>query len=184
MTLISDQYRILQARLHEERADYGISSQKHVEQIRAIAEQLKTHDILDYGCGKCRLARGLPFPIQNYDPAIDEYARLPDPAEFVVCTDVLEHIEPDCLDDVLAHLQSLTRKLLLVEVACRPAKKFLADGRNAHLIQETPNWWMERLLPLFDIYQFQSTGGAFVALFMAKAASAEATAESEGGHVD
>lgn len=165
MSLITDQYRTLQARLHAERDDYGVSSQKHIEQIRALAEQLKTRDILDYGCGKCRLAKGLPFPIQNYDPALAEWERHPDPADFVVCTDVLEHIEPDCLEDVLADLRDLTRKLLLVEVACRPAKKVLADGRNAHLIQESPSWWVAKMLPYFDIYQFQSTGGAFVALF-------------------
>lgn len=162
--LITDQYRELQARLHAEHDKYGISSEKHIEQIRAISEQLGTRDIIDYGCGKCRLQRGLPFPIQNYDPALPEFSRHPDPADFVVCTDVLEHIEPECLEEVLDDLAALTKKLLLVEVACRPAMKWLADGRNAHLIQQTPNWWLKHLLNRFDLYQFQSAKGAFVAL--------------------
>lgn len=164
MTLITDEYKALQTQLHEERPDYGTSSQKHIEQIRAIAQQLGTRDIIDYGCGKCQLQKGLPFPIQNYDPCLTEWSRHPDPADLVVCTDVLEHIEPQCLDEVLDDLAALTKKLLLVEVACRPAKKWLADGRNAHLIQQKPNWWLKHLLNRFDLYQFQSAPGAFVAL--------------------
>jgi hypothetical protein len=37
-------------------------------------------------------------------------------------------------------------------IASKPAKKFLSDGRNAHLIQEGPIWWLERLSKYFDIY--------------------------------
>lgn len=167
MSLITPDYRILQERLHAERPDYGTSSGKYVEQVRAIAEQLKTRDILDYGCGKGLLARGLPFPIQNYDPCVGEFNRRPDPADFVVCTDVLEHIEPSCIDEVLDDLQRLTKKTLLLNVACRPAKKFLADGRNAHIIQQTPNWWLGKLLPRFALHSFQATAGDFTAIFFA-----------------
>jgi hypothetical protein len=39
----------------------------------AVAE-LKTTSILDYGCGKGYLAKALPFPIWEYDPAIPEKA--------------------------------------------------------------------------------------------------------------
>ena len=30
-------------------------------------------------------------------------------------------------------------------VACHPAKKYLSDGRNAHLIVENPEWWKCKL---------------------------------------
>ena len=30
-------------------------------------------------------------------------------------------------------------------IACHPAKKCLSDGRNAHLIIESPTWWRSKL---------------------------------------
>lgn len=164
--LISNEYRDLQQAFHTERPDYGISSGKYVDQVRHLAEQIKTRSILDYGCGKALLAKGLPFPIQSYDPCIPEYSRKPEPADIVVCTDVLEHIEPMCIDAVLEDLARLTQKLLLIDVACRPAKKFLPDGRNAHLLQCEPHWWLSKLMPLMRLHSFQENDGAFVAILL------------------
>jgi hypothetical protein len=31
-------------------------------------------------------------------------------------------------------------------VSCRPANAVLPDGQNAHLIIESPDWWLERIL--------------------------------------
>lgn len=45
-------------------------------------------------------------------------------------TGVLEHIEPECLEQVLDHLQRLTRKIALLNIVTRPANKVLADGHN------------------------------------------------------
>lgn len=165
MSLFTPEYRQLQRAFHDLRPDYGTSSRKYVEQVDHLSRQLKTRDILDYGCGKAFLQKGLPFPIQNYDPCTAEYATRPRPAQIVVCTDVLEHIEPECLDEVLADLAALTQRLLLVNVACRPAKKILQDGRNAHLIIETPNWWLNKLLPHFDLHSFQANAGEFTGIF-------------------
>ena len=165
MSLITPEYLELQTRFHEARPDYGMSGHKHVEPILSLSQQLKSRDILDYGCGKASLQKGLPFPIQNYDPCMPEYERRPQPAVIVVCTDVLEHIEIDCLKDVLDDIRELTKQLLFMNVACRPAKKFLPDGRNAHLLQENPNWWLTWLLPRFHLHSFQVGNGDFTALF-------------------
>lgn len=166
--LITPEYKQLQKDFHETRPDYGTSAARHIEFVQHLANTLKTRDILDYGCGKAMLQKGIPFPIQNYDPAMPEYAKRPVAAEIVVCTDVLEHIELVCLDDVLADLVGLTRQLLFINVACRPAKKFLPDGRNAHLIQESPTWWMQKLLPLMDLTSFQTGKGEFNAILIPK----------------
>lgn len=168
MTLITPEYQQLQTQFHETRADYGVSSGRHVDFVLQVSKMLNSRDILDYGCGKAHLQKGIPFPIQNYDPCMPEYSKRPEPAEFVVCTDVMEHIEPDCLDAVLLDLQTLTKQLLLLNVACRPAAKFLPDGRNAHLIQEPPNWWLLKLLPLFDLSSFQIGKGEFTAILTPK----------------
>ena len=162
--LITPEYQALQQQFHLDRPDYGMSSARHVDFILSMAQKMGTRDILDYGCGKATLQKGIPFPIQNYDPCMPEYAVRPIPADIIVCADVLEHIEPACLPAVLLDLQTLMKQVVFFHVSCRAAIKFLPDGRNAHLIQESPTWWLQQLLPLFDLTSFQIGKGEFTAL--------------------
>jgi hypothetical protein len=120
--------------------------------------------VLDYGCGQGSLARAIGDRVKEYDPAIPEKAAAPAPADLVVCTDVLEHIEPDCLAHVLDHLRDLTLKACFVVIATRPAMKFLADGRNAHLIIETDAFWRKQLDMRFRTVSFEPMTGEFAAV--------------------
>lgn len=156
--LITDEYRKLNERLHETNKHYGTSGHKWAQQIQGIAKMVGSTDLLDYGCGKSTLAQNLPFTINQYDPAIPKYSERPKAADIVVCTDVLEHIEPECIADVLMDIRDLTKEVMFLVIANRPAKKTLEDGRNAHLIQEDERWWLGHLLPLFHILQFASSG--------------------------
>lgn len=139
--LISDEYRALNRQLHEQNTGYG-GGYKWAEDIYAMAEGT----VLDYGCGKGKLKSLFPdLDIQEYDPAIPGKDGMPQPADFVVCNDVLEHVEPEYLDNVLNHLISLTKKKLLLVIACRPGNKFLPDGSRAHRIIKTEEWWLKKL---------------------------------------
>lgn len=158
------EYERLQKQLHT-RGDYGISGAKHADKIIELSKRMGTRDVLDYGCGRGLLAKSLPFFIRQYDPFIQEHSGDPDPSDLVVCSDVLEHIEPSCLGDVLQHLHSKTVKALFVDVATRPASKILADGRNAHLIQEKPLWWLNRLAIWFDPQNMVTYNGGFFGVF-------------------
>ena len=68
----------------------------------------------------------------------------------------MEHIEPEYLDEVLKHIASLTIRCCLMRVSLLPAAKILDDGRNAHLILETPEWWTERIGKFFKIMNSMS----------------------------
>ena len=57
------------------------------------------------------------------------------------CGDVLEHVEPEYLQDVLADIKRCMKRAGLLVISTIPAKKTLPDGRNAHLIVESPLWW-------------------------------------------
>jgi hypothetical protein len=108
--------------------------------------------VLDYGCGKQTLARALPgIAVRGYDPAFTELSATPTPADLVVCGDVLEHVEPAHLDAVLDDLMRCTKRMALLVVATRPARKTLPDGRNAHLSRMPANRWMELILARFDV---------------------------------
>lgn len=144
MTLITEEYRQQLDQLHQSRADFGKRGSMWAESVMALCATLDTTDVLDYGCGKGELNLHLPFGIQCYDPGVPKYAKPPRPADILICTDVLEHIEPECLDDVLAHIAVLTKKFALLVIHTGPAIKTLPDGRNAHLIQQPLDWWQEK----------------------------------------
>lgn len=156
--LFSAEYRELNAKLHHDNLAYGVGGGKHADTVLKLCKSLKTTSVLDYGCGKGYLAKKLPFPIWEYDPAIPGKTDAPRQADLVVCTDVLEHIEPDKLDFVLDDLRRCTRKVGYFIVHTGPSAKTLADGRNAHLIQQPRAWWEERFGIYFEIGKVLETG--------------------------
>lgn len=149
--LISAAYRDQNAQLHEENLAYGVGGGRHAPIVLKLVKELETHSVLDYGCGKGYLAKALPFPIWEYDPAIPEKSESPRPADLVVCTDVLEHIEPEYLDFVLDDLRRCVLKAGYFVIHTGPASKTLPDGRNTHLIQQSADWWLNRLSPYFKV---------------------------------
>lgn len=154
--LITESYRQQNNALHS-MPEYGTMGKYHAKGILRMINQVGAKTFLDYGCGKGtlveelqKLSNDLPL-IQMYDPAIYEYSAPAHPADFVACTDVLEHIEPECLDEVLKDIARVTNKIGYLSVAHRAALKVLPDGRNAHLIQEPFAWWKEKIAGLFEI---------------------------------
>lgn len=148
---LSPVYRKLNQQLHEQRPDYGAGGAQHAPMVLSLAERFGVRAILDYGCGKGGLAQALPWPIWEYDPAIPGKDESPRLAELVVCTDVLEHVEPEYLPYVLTEIQRCAQTLVYFVINTGPAKKSLPDGRNAHLIQQPSAWWIERLNEKFLI---------------------------------
>lgn len=162
--MISPQYRELNERMHKEKPLYGTSGASYANQVHALALSLQTEDILDYGCGKSTLAQNLPYKIKQYDPAVKKYAALPRPADLVVCTDVLEHVEPEMLGDVLGHLKELTLRKAFLIISTRAANKTLSDGRNAHLTVEPAKWWLAALWDYFKVVGFHDRGDAMLVI--------------------
>ena len=145
--LISDHYRNLLLKMHQKQRNFGMGSKRRREYIQSLGFD----DILDYGCGKGKLGLG-----RKYDPAIPEFSADPEPADLLVCTDVLEHIEPELLDNVLSHMKSKMKKAGYFTIGCAPAAKKLPDGRNAHLIVQPPEWWLEKLSHYFTVVSHSS----------------------------
>jgi FkbM family methyltransferase len=156
--VITEEFRALNAQLHRDNALYGAGGHKHAETVLKLIESIKAKSILDYGCGKGTLASMMPFPIWEYDPAIPGKEELPRAADLVVCFDVLEHIEPDLLGNVLANLKSVTKSVGYFVIHMGPAQKVYADGRNTHLIQRPRGWWEQVLAKFFQIGQIFEKG--------------------------
>lgn len=153
--LLTESYKEQNKKLHESNEHYGTSGKMYADVVNQLATSVKSKDILDYGCGKKTLETELGYKIKNYDPCIEGLDNKPRPALIVVCTDVLEHIEPECLDAVLKDLHRVTKKWGVFVVSIAPARKFLDDGRNAHLIQKSQDWWEGKLDMYFTIRESQ-----------------------------
>ena len=163
--LISESYREQNVQLHKLRTDFGSNGHRYAAQIRELANAMGTKEILDYGAGKRTLEDALVgFDVHSYDPAFPDIAGLPEPADLVVCGDVLEHIEPEYLDAVLDDLQRVTKKCLFATIATRPAKKTLPDGRNTHLIQQDMTWWLPKIWSRFTLGSLHNLGGELLVI--------------------
>jgi hypothetical protein len=164
--LISADYLRQQQALHEN-SDYGNASVETAPLVAQVVEALGVSELLDYGAGKGRLGIELqryvrrPLRIRHYDPAIPKWSETPPPSEFVACIDVLEHIEPERLDLVFDDLKRVTGRAAMFTVHTGPAMKHLPDGRNAHLIQQSPDWWLPRILQRFDLVTFSRLPNGF-----------------------
>ncbi len=162
MTTISEAYRAEQERLHS-LGNYGTASIAYAPLVSEIVAKLEAKHLLDYGCGaNTNLLKHLKVPhkltYQAYDPGVPRFASDPVPAEIVTCIDVLEHIEPEYLDNVLDELQRLTEVVLFATIHTGPAVKTLSDGRNAHLIQKPMSWWLPKFWERFNLSTVQVTG--------------------------
>ena len=110
--------------------------------------------LLDFGSGKGKLSQTIKsnYPelkVFSYDP-VTSPIELPNQVDCIVSSDVLEHIEPEYLDETLTDLFSRSSSWQYHLIACHPAKKTLPDGRNAHLIIEEPEWWIDKIKKFND----------------------------------
>lgn len=155
---ISVGYRDMNRKMHETNHAYGVGGGKHADTVMKLHKATNAQSVLDYGCGKGYLAKKLPFPIWEYDPAIPEKSVSPRRADLVVCTDVLEHVEPELLFQVLDDLARCTKKVGYFTINTAPARKTLPDGRNTHLIQKDETWWRSKLKKFFAVGSIQAVG--------------------------
>ena len=161
--LISDEYRDLNQRFHAENKGFGTKAYKYAQAVARIALASGAKSILDYGCGKgtlkVALAEVLPsVRVEEYDPAVRGKDGDPKTEDMVIVFDVMEHVEPEHLDDVIQHIQSKARKTILFKISNVRARKQLPDGRNAHLIVEDKQWWQTKIKQYCSVREIIDAG--------------------------
>lgn len=169
MMFVSENYQDQLKQIHSTQ-EWGSTGKGYWKKVDKIASILGTNTFLDYGAGhgslRKKLEEELPskYIVKEYEPGIPEKSSRPDAQDFVVCCDVLEHVEPDLIDNVLDELKRVTLKKGLFTVSCRLANRKLPDGRNAHLIVESVDWWNNKLQERFNIIKKEDyiTGGLFL----------------------
>lgn len=150
--MISDYMKAVYQKIHKE-TPFG-KRRKFPKHLEKFINEIKPKTILDFGCGKGRLITTIKekFPeidVIGYDPANPLYdINIKNiKVDLLISCDVLEHIEPDTIDQTLLSLIDRSQYIYHL-ISLGPAKRTLPDGRNAHLIQETKEWWRDKFVKL------------------------------------
>lgn len=165
--LLSPKYRDLNSELHlDGQVLYGYKGWEQADLAESLYRKYECASALDYGAGKQSLSnemRRRGIGMADYDPAIPHISSLPNPADLVVCSDVLEHVEPEYFIRVMNHIRSLTGKCLLVRVCLVPCtSKTLPDGSDPHRIVKDQEWWLNALEKGFDVREIHESSDKYL----------------------
>ena len=153
--LISEEYKNLIQKKHHEDETWGTSAHRYSELLTDIINKANIHEVLDYGCGKGEFGRCITpdhsVRVHLYDPGIQNLSAIPEPRQMVVCSDVLEHIEPLCVDSVLDDLKRVTKSIAFLNICTFEVNDYLPDGRNVHITVEPLEWWLPKIMERFEL---------------------------------
>jgi hypothetical protein len=131
---------------------WGGSGASWVPHVLPLVEdlELESPTFLDYGCGRATfrpaMLEALPAAtIFEFDPGVPGKDSPPLPADIVVATDVMEHVEERFVDATLQKLATLSRRLCFMNIACELSKSLLPNGENAHVTVKPPDWWIDKV---------------------------------------
>jgi cyclopropane fatty-acyl-phospholipid synthase-like methyltransferase len=148
--MISDNLKQVYKNIHNV-TPFGKRS-KFPKYLESFIESVNPKSVLDFGCGKGRLLETIKerFPnikVRGYDPANPDYENNIDDVfvDLLISSDVLEHVEPEYIDQTLDYLKTKSKYIFHL-IALSPAKLILPDGRNAHLIIESKEWWRDKFV--------------------------------------
>jgi hypothetical protein len=157
-----DQYIKLHQQRKGSKRPYGTTSERRYAFIKPIVEQLKPKAILDYGCGSSTVVQKFAktAKVFRFDPAVpeisevpEEFLEFPEDERLVICTHVLEHVEPEELQTVLEDIKALSERVF-IEVPTTPSKTKLPNGQVAHTIVKPKGWWQRKIKETFGFVRF------------------------------
>lgn len=154
--------------LHERKKKWfsGKSIMNYAGEIAELVYATDAKTILDYGSGKGK--QYTDFLVHKrwggvlprcFDVGVEKFSKRPEGLfDGVICTDVMEHIDQDDVDEILADIYSFVRPhgFAFFNIACRPSnndKKRLSDGRDVHLTVKPPHWWLHKFTPYFHRFR-------------------------------
>jgi len=178
VTLFSPRYQAVLRETHAKRR-WGTKGHRSIQRFLPFVKSLGCQTLLDYGAGSGSVKRVLDpanvgLDISEYDPGVVGIDSLPQPADAVVCTDVMEHVEEQFVVDVLEHICQLTGVCAYLDIALIKAKCILPDGANAHITLKRAEWWLATIGKLPWITLRYDVGKKNLIVYLVKKASKQA----------
>lgn len=151
----SEEYKDYITEMHKKIPHWGRTRKRLVRFYKFLHDERVT-SFVDYGCGKGWLEQFLdPMPVSSYDPMVEEFSN-PDYKSqgWLVCLDVLEHVEEKYLDNVLRHIYRSFIHKALFYISWADTDIF-PDGTDAHITKHDFHWWYLRLTKYFVVEQIE-----------------------------
>ena len=120
--------------------------------VRWLQKRTDIKSVLDFGCGVGTLGSYVAETAwggvwDEYDPSVPGKDIAPGRKyDALVTRDVLEHIEPESLDETLAWIRDHSTRYQFHHIDCNDNTEMLSDGRSVHLIVESMAWWQDKLV--------------------------------------
>ncbi len=136
----------------------GKSLRPWIKNIKNIISNSNSGSILDYGCGKAKYYFN-EFELENqkyknlyeywnnpeiklFDPGVEKFSDYPiKKYDGVICTDVLEHVLINDLDNIVRDIFSFANKFVFFVIATELDTKFFPNGQNVHVTVKNESWW-------------------------------------------
>ena len=162
------EYAAMQREMHDV-GNYGLWGDFNVEFVgRAIVPVYQSIrrpvTVLDYGAGSGALGDELEtlfkaVTVTRYDPFAPKWRDGAEPGvhDVVNCSDVMEHVEPQCVDNTLRYIDDRTRYIATFAIGIEEADKNLPNGDNAHITLRSPQWWARKLQKYFVVVEAVGT---------------------------
>lgn len=142
--------------------DYSLGTLFIAEALTDFIHQNQFQDILDYGAGLGRAANFLElehsvqyFP---YDPAIEEFSKLPSPKSLTIAINSLEYCEEIFIPNIITELANATSKSTFISVNTRML------GGMPRTINRDNSWWITKLCKAFELVYFRKVGDGFITI--------------------
>lgn len=146
--IIDDDLRDNYKNIHSNKV-FGACSHRLFDYVSLFISDRSSKSALDYGCGQSSLIDLLVHDKEidgyRYEPSIEEFSVIPvDSVDFVINTEVLEHVPEEILDNVLEKISSLSQNVYFT-IDVELADEILPNGDNAHCTVYPGSWWHNRL---------------------------------------
>lgn len=137
--------------------------ERHVKTAINAMQIKPGSDLIDFGCGTGRPAQmfknmgitvlGIDFAANCLDPDVDIHFMISNlweiptcvVSDYGFCTDVMEHIPPEKVDEVLHRIWNACEKACYFNIACFKDGFGRLVGKPLHLTVQSPDWWKSKL---------------------------------------
>lgn len=139
------------------------------------------HTVIDFGCGTGRAAKkiqdksnatviGLDIATNCLDKGVDIelvecclWEKVPK-GDVGYCTDVMEHIPPEHIDDVLQNIKDSIEGETFFQICTQPAGFGKDKGLVLHMTVRGESWWKRKLEEYFTVREWSAGNTGFTCI--------------------
>lgn len=139
-----------------------------------------TRTCVSNGVLALRESLGRELSVFNYDFVMFNDKEWADEKYDVVHSlNLMEHIELECVDNVLKDIQKKTKYMAIFHIGLGDSDELLSNNKDAHVTAKAGKWWLDKLGAYFTVTEGKWLGGVD-GVFICQSFDAQENFEGEG----